>query len=45
MAHKDLSSNKIEDWARQNKNKKYESQKLMQGDSMVGKISLGVKFL
>ena len=34
---------KIEDWSRQNKDKKYASQKLMRG-VLIGKISLGIKF-
>jgi hypothetical protein len=34
----------IEDWTRQNKDKKYASQKLMREDSMLGKIYTGIKF-
>jgi hypothetical protein len=34
----------IKDWARQNKNKKDTSQKLIQGDSLFGKSSLGLNF-
>ncbi|MBK7468164.1 MAG: hypothetical protein IPJ43_15895 [Saprospiraceae bacterium] len=54
MSHKDLTfiyslntifvQFKIEDWSRQNKDKKYASQKLMREDSMLGKISSGIKF-
>ena len=53
MSHKDLTfiyslntifvQFKIEDWSRQNKDKKYASQKLMQG-VLIGKISSGIKF-
>ena len=54
MSHKDLTfiyslntifvQFKIEDWSRQNKDKKYASQKLMREDSMLGKIYTGIKF-
>ncbi len=54
IAHKDFShipsplsgfvQLKIKDWARQNKNNKVASQKLMPGDLLFGKNSLGINF-
>jgi hypothetical protein len=35
---------KTQDWSRQNKDKKYASQKLMQGELLIGNISSGIKF-
>ncbi len=43
-SHTSFVQPKIEDWTRQNKNKKYASQKLMRGDSLSRKISFGIKF-
>ena len=43
-SHTSFVQPKIEDWTRQNKNKKCASQKLMRGDSLSRKISFGIKF-
>ena len=44
-SHTSFVQPKIEDWSRQNKDKKYASQKLMRGDSLSRKISLSIKYL
>ena len=43
-SHTSFVQPKIEDWTRQNKDKKYASQKLMREDSMLGKIYTSIKF-
>ncbi len=42
-SHTSFVQPKIEEWSRQNKNKKYASQKLMRG-VLIRKISSGIKF-
>jgi len=43
-SHTSFVQPKIEDWTRQNKNKKCAIQKLMQGELLIGNISSGIKF-